>query len=65
MKEFSEDYLQHIKGIIEQRDQEAAKLELQEMHPADIAELYQDLDLEEAEFLFRLLDEDTQADVLM
>ncbi len=65
MKEFSEDYLNHIKEIIGQHDQEAAKRELQEMHPADIAELYQDLDLEEAEFLFRLLDEDMQADVLM
>lgn len=65
MKEFSEDYLQHIKGIIEQHDREAAERELQEMHPADIAELYQDLDLEEAEFLFKLLDDDTRADVLM
>ncbi len=35
------------------------------MHPADIAELYQGLDLREAEFLFNLLDEDTAADVLM
>ena len=33
------------------------------MHPADIAELYQEL--EEAEFLYNLLDEDTRADVLM
>ncbi len=33
--------------------------------PADIAELYQELELDEAEFLFKLLDEDTAADVLM
>ena len=39
--------------------------ELADMHPADIAELYQGLDLQEAEFLFNLLDEDTAADVLM
>ena len=65
MKEFSEDYLEHIKNIIEHHDQEAAERELHEMHPADIAELYQDLDLEEAEFLFKLLDEDTRAAVLM
>ena len=65
MKEFSEDYLEHIKNIIEHHDQEAAERELHEMHPADIAELYQDLDLEEAEFLFKILDEDTLAAVLM
>lgn len=65
MKEFSEDYLENIKNIIENHDQEAAERELHEMHPADIAELYQDLDLEEAEFLFKLLDEDTRAAVLM
>jgi magnesium transporter len=35
------------------------------MHPADIAELYQDLDLDEAEYLYKLLDDDTRADVLM
>ncbi len=39
--------------------------ELADLHPADIAELYQDLDLEEAEFLYRLLDDETKADVLM
>ena len=38
---------------------------LSDLHPADIAELYRDLDLTEAEYLFRLLDEATQADVLM
>ncbi len=35
------------------------------MHPADIAELYQNLDLPEAEYLFKLLDEEKAADVLM
>lgn len=65
MKEFSEDYLENIKNIIENHDQDAAERELHEMHPADIAELYQDLDLDEAEFLFKLLDEDTRAAVLM
>ena len=44
---------------------ELARKELSELHPADIAELYQELELDEAEFLFKLLDEDTAADVLM
>lgn len=65
MKDFTEEYLEHIRDIIARKDQEAAEKELEEMHPADIAELYKDLDLEEAEYLFRMLDDDTRADVLM
>ena len=59
MKEITPEYIDRIKEIIERNDSQAG------MHPADIAELYQGLDLQEAEFLFNLLDEDTAADVLM
>ncbi len=65
MKEYSEEYLQHIKEIIDSGDTSAARAELSSLHPADIAELYKNLDLEQAEFLFGLLDEETQADALM
>lgn len=65
MKEYTEKYLEHIRSIIHDDDKEQARKELQSLHPADIAELYQDLDLQEAEYLYRLLDEDTAADVLM
>ena len=65
MKEYSEEYLEKIRTIINAKDEVQAKAELAELHPADIAELYQDLDLDEAEFLFKLLDEETAADVLM
>lgn len=65
MKEFTPEYLENIKSIVAARDSEAAQRELEDMHPADIAELYQELELEEAEFLYKLLDEDTAADVIM
>lgn len=65
MKEYTLEYLGHIRNIIQQGDVELARKELSELHPADIAELYQELELDEAEFLFKLLDEDTAADVLM
>ena len=65
MKEFTPEYLENIKSIVAARDSEAAQRELEDMHPADIAELYQELELEEAEFLYKLLDEDTSADVIM
>ena len=65
MKENNIEFLEHIKDIISRHDDVEAKKELAELHPADIAELYQDLDLDEAEFLYKLLDEETAADVLM
>ena len=65
MKEYTDEYLEQIKEIINRGDSEAARAELASMHPADIAELYQNLDLKEAEFLYKLLDEESAADVLM
>ncbi len=65
MKEYTEQDLQEIRHIIEKKDDDAARKLLTDLHPADIAELYQELDLDEAEYLFHLLDEETAADVLM
>ena len=65
MKEFTSEYLDHIKEIIADRHEEEARTLLADMHPADIAELYQELDIEEAEYLYKLLDDETAADVLM
>ena len=65
MKEFTPEQLDEIRGIIQKKDIAEAKEQLSLLHPADIAELYQNLDLEEAEFLYKLLDEETAADVLM
>ena len=65
MKEYTDEDLQHIKDIIRNDEADKARAELADMHPADIAELYKSLDLDEAEYLFKLLDEETSADVLM
>ena len=65
MKEYSEEYLDNVRSVIAAGDEKAAKALLEDLHPADIAELYQELDLGQAEFLYKLLDEDTAADVLM
>ena len=65
MKEFNEEYLDNLRKIIAEGDRQKAAAILDDLHPADIAELYADLDLEEAEFLYRLLDGDKAADVLM
>lgn len=65
MKEFTEEDLHNIKDIVERKDSDTAREQLKELHPADIAELFQSLDSEQSEYLFGLLDEETAADVLM
>lgn len=65
MKEFTEEYLDSMAQIIKADDKDKARAELASLHPADIAELYRNLDLQEAEYLFKLLDEEKAADVLM
>ena len=65
MKEFNEEYIEKLNDIIDQKDEAALKLEIKDMHPADIAELVEDLDTDEALFLLRLVDEEVAADVLI
>lgn len=65
MKEFTEEDLHNIKDIVERKDSDSAREQLKELHPADIAELFQSLDSEQSDYLFGLLDEETAADVLM
>ena len=65
MKEFTEDYIASLKKLIERHDNEVLRKELAEMHPADIAELYQSLPEEDGDYLYTLLDGDTAADALM
>ena len=52
MKEYTDEYLKQIKEIISNDNEAQARAELASLHPADIAELYQNLDLPEAEYLF-------------
>ncbi|MDE7153205.1 MAG: magnesium transporter [Muribaculaceae bacterium] len=65
MKEFTEDYIARLKTLIEHHDNEALRKELAEMHPADIAELYQSLPEVDGDYLYTLLDGDMAADALM
>ena len=63
--EINEDYIEKLTASIEQKDTEAVKNLLSGLHPADIAELCNDLDVKEARFVYRLLDNETAADVLV
>ena len=64
MEQFSEEYIKEVRDIIKNNDTEKAKELLKGLHPADIAELYQALDLDVAEFIYMLLDSEVAADVL-
>ena len=65
MEKFTPEYLEMIRAIVAEKNTEQAKVELQKLHPADIAELYRALELDDAEFLNQLLDKEKAADVLM
>lgn len=66
MKDFTDTDIERMEGVIDSQDSEAARREVSEMHPADIAELFQTLNLREAEWLFNLIeDKEKKADVLM
>ena len=60
--EIDEEYIDKVKSLIEQKDAENVKTLLTDLHPADIAELCNDLGLEEARFVYRLLDNETAAE---
>ena len=66
MKEFTDEDIRLIEDYIDSQNREAALGLIAELHPADIAELFQELNLKQAEWLFDLIDDgDKKADVLM
>ncbi|MDR3252659.1 MAG: magnesium transporter [Tannerella sp.] len=65
MIEVTKDYIDELKKVIETKNKEAAIAILNDLHPADVAELYKELSLQEAIYLYLLMDGDKAADVLM
>ena len=63
--EITKLFIDQITKVIEQGDKVAARKMIIDLHPADIAELYTELTLEEAKFLYLLLDGEKAADVLI
>lgn len=66
MKEFTDEDISLIEDYIDSQNREEALRLIHELHPADIAELFQELNLRQAEWLFNLIDDkEKKADVLM
>lgn len=63
--DFTKEYLHNLREIIDQkRDAEALEL-MSRLHPEDIADLYDELDLDEAVYLYLLLDGEKAGLVLL
>ncbi|MGQ1785945.1 MULTISPECIES: magnesium transporter [unclassified Saccharicrinis] len=58
------EYVDGIRDKIEIKEEKKILENLSELHPADIADLYRELDLEEAKYLYLLADDETAADVI-
>lgn len=63
--EITREYIGEIRGLIEAKDDKAALKMMEDLHPADIAEIYEEINIEEAKYLYMLLDPETAADVLV
>ena len=63
--ELTREYISELRAIIDVRDDKAALAKLETLHPADTAEIYESLSLEEVTYLFLLLDPEKASDVLV
>ena len=61
----SREYVDLIEELVEGRRSEELKERLAELHPADIAELCDDMSLEDARYVYHLLEGEEAADVLI
>ena len=61
----SKEFIEQIRGYIEKKDDVLLQNTLQEIHFADIAEIIDELNLEEATYLVKLLDSEKTSEALM
>lgn len=63
--ELTREFIDKLRIHIDNKEEVAAFEMVKELHPADIAEIYEELDIDEAKFLHLLLDGETAADVMV
>ena len=63
--EINKKFLDNIESLIETSSDEALLTLLSEEHPADIAEIIDELELDDATYLFKLLDSELTAEALI
>ena len=61
----TQEFINHIKELIEKKDSVMLQDTVARLHPADIAEICLELTTEQARFLYRQIDNETAADALI
>lgn len=63
--EITKEFIENIELLIRAKDDEGILREVSEEHPADIAEIIDELGLNDATYLFKLLDSELSAEALL
>ena len=63
--EITREYIDELRIKIEEKNQKDALSLIVNLYPADIAEIYNELNIDEAKFLYLLLDKEKASDVLI
>lgn len=63
--ELTREFLDKLRVHIDKKEEAAAFDMVKDLHPADIADIYDELEMNEAQFLHVMLDEDKAADVFV
>ncbi len=63
--ELTKDFLEELKDDIARFDRNAVSSKVKELHAADIAEILDEVNLIEAQFIFKLLDDELGSDVIV
>jgi magnesium transporter len=63
--ELTSEYLSALREDIERRDSTVVAAKVEDLYPQDIAEILDEVSLEEAQFIFRLLNDEERSEVLM
>lgn len=63
--ELTKEYIEQLTNEIGSNDEVAVFERVKDLHPADIAEIYDELSIDEARFVHVLLDDETAAEVLV
>ena len=63
--EITREYIDRLKDLIAETNAEELKATMEPLHPADIAEVMDDLNMDEAKYLYLLLEGEKASDVLI
>src|SRR6056297_809477 len=63
--ELTKEFIDELRQRIEQKDEQGAHKMIEDLHAADIADVYDELNIQEARFIHIMLDSEKAADVLI